>query len=271
MIAIPDHNSPTEGDRVAIMSRLGMVLFLASEAMFFLALISSFLVLRSAQPLLFVTHAHELGHAEAVVATAASVLAGLAAVIAQKCFASRVTVAKFLLGFSLLCSLLFVACIAFEWRQLLTHHTIVVRAPRQSPAGPLRLMVVDGKIQSRVDHVRYLRGWVAAAASGIDPFQTVAANVVKTNGSLSTDGQAVNDADLVFDITYGPWKSTFFAWFFLVTGVHAIHVVCGCAALAVWFVRTSKRGTRKVAPAATVAFIGFCTLAWLAVLPLLFL
>jgi hypothetical protein len=73
------------------------------------------------------------------------------------------------------------------------------------------------------------------------------------------------------DVIYGPWKNIFYSCYFILTGVHALHVVGGMIPITILLVQ-SLRG--RILPANT-EYVGlywhFVDLVWIFLFPLLYL
>ena len=183
--------------------RLGMWLFLASEAMFFTGLLGGFVVLLSAVGQRPLFHASAAVLSKPVgVAQLALLAAGSAAVVAQ----------------------IYLAVQAVEYRQLARHHTVAARAGDD-------LALYDGTT-TRTPAGLSVAGVRGRLPEGYDVHQTTPAGLA--GGQAGTF--AVAEKDLLQDATYGPARNNFFASYYLLTVVHGLHVVGGLAAT-LWLLR----------------------------------
>ena len=81
----------------------------------------------------------------------------------------------------------------------------------------------------------------------------------------------IKKSDVGTDVNYGPWKNLFFACYFTLTGVHALHVIGGIIPLTILLIQ-SARG--KLFPAHTEntgLYWHFVDLVWIFLFPLLYL
>src|SRR6059036_2558643 len=134
------HGDPTPPGKVAIW------LFLASEVMFFIGLLATYIIFRSGSPRIFAEHAAALNKALAGTNTLVLIFSSLTMALAVD--ASQ----KGLRGRTIVCLLLTIACACgfmgikyVEYKNKLTHHTVVAREGKKT-------YVYDGhKIASTAD------------------------------------------------------------------------------------------------------------------------
>jgi cytochrome c oxidase subunit 3 len=263
------HGDPTPPGKVAIW------LFLASEIMFFIGVLGSYIVLRSGAPALFSKHAEALSKTLAGINTLVLILSSVTMYIAvesaQKMLRGRTIAA---LSATILCAFTFMVIKYFEYEAKFTHHTIVVR---ESPNDP-KVYVLDGHVHGHGAE-RTLTGYRAAVPesgfninlvsesdvhhwaakeAGVDP-RDLKPKEYPINGIVSQD------------ITYGPWKNIFYASYFTTTGIHGAHVLGGIIALGLLLAH-AIRG--KLLPPHT-EYVGlywhFVDLVWIFLFPLLYL
>ena len=261
------HGDPTPPGKVAIW------LFLASEIMFFIGILGSYIVIRSGWPHLFEqmgrTLNKTLAGANTLILIFSSLTMALAVDAAQKGNRSRTW--KFLWA-TFLCAGAFMVIKYFEYTDKFHHYTMVVNEGGQ-------LYVYDGHwtpgdkeithaVRARVpDNVPFEIGFVGphwieeqAKAQGLaGSGEKVEHKNYPINGVIS---QAVN---------YGPWKNLFFASYFAATGVHGLHIIGGMIPLAILAIQ-AMRG--RILPAHT-EYIGlywhFVDLVWIFLFPLMYL
>jgi cytochrome c oxidase subunit 3 len=269
------HGDPLPPGKVAIW------LFLASEIMFFIGVLGSYIVLRSGSPALFSLHAEALSKPLAglntVILIFSSVTMYIAVESAQSGKRGRLILT---LAATILCGIGFMSIKAVEYTTKFMHHTIVPTiATGEEP------VVYDGHVHEH-DGKRILNGYKAATAS-IPGFNInlVSEEDVKRAAALAAgmhseeeiekypaqDFEVPAAAEAAQDISYGPWKNVFYASYFTTTGVHAAHVIGGLIALSILLVHV-LRG--KVLPAHT-EYVGlywhFVDLVWIFLFPLLYL
>jgi cytochrome c oxidase subunit 3 len=303
------HGDPTPPGKVAIW------LFLASEIMFFIAILATYIIFRSGAPRLFAEHAMILNKLLAGINTlvliGSSLTMALAVDAAQK--NNRPKVSLFLV-ITILCACGFMVIKYFEYKEKLTHHTVVATEidPATKKATPY---VYDGHLVSKDDKQLVLHGirarveqsenepfnihWMsgysieqlakkqAGGAASATPHESggehAATQAVEASasheGAASHEAHAgghgqeyiIDRARVSQDITYGPWKNTFFASYFTLTGIHGIHVLGGIIALTILLLQ-SFRG-KIFAP--HTEYVGlywhFVDLVWIFLFPLLYL
>ena len=263
---VTSHGDPTPPGKVAIW------LFLASEVMFFIGLLATYIIFRSGNAKLFGDHAMALDKRLAGINTLvlifSSLTMALAVDAAQKGNRSR-TIAC--LALTVLCAFGFMGIKYTEYRGKLTHHSIVAK----SEDGKLTY-IYDGHIHERDSKEIKIEGYRGIVEPG--PFdihwmsQHQVAELAKKNGEGEEEKEyTIPTAHIAQDITYGPWKNTFYACYFITTGVHGLHVVGGIVAL-VLLLGHAVRG--KLLPPHT-EYVGlywhFVDLVWIFLFPLLYL
>lgn len=268
---VVSHGDPTPPGRVAIW------LFLASEVMFFIAILGTYIVLRSAAPALFSKHAAALNKWLAGVNTIVLILSSVTMYIAvdsaQKNRRNAVIGALFA---TFLCACTFMVIKYFEYTAKFEHHTIV---GRESLGGPF--YVYDGHVHEHDGHktlIGYRSATLLAAEKRFninlvaesDIHHAAAEEAGKTPGQFRPQEYRY-PGFVAQDINYGPWKNNFYAAYFTATGVHGCHVVGGMIPIA-FLIIFAIRG--KVLPAHT-EYVGlywhFVDLVWIFLFPLLYL
>ncbi|HYO10623.1 MAG TPA: cytochrome c oxidase subunit 3 [Tepidisphaeraceae bacterium] len=289
---VTSHGDPTPPGKVAIW------LFLASEIMFFIGLLATYLIFRSGSPGIFAEHAAALSKTLAGVNTLvlifSSLTMALAVDAAQRADLKRL---RLCLAVTLLCAFGFMGIKYVEYKDKLTHHTIVARG------ADGKLYVYDGHKHAVKDGVIEFEGYRALVEPG--PFnvhwmsqgqvkrlaeqQAKAAGATADASGDSAKLAAASDAhassaggageghhsipvaSVSQDLTYGPWKNIFYASYFITTGVHGLHVLGGIIALALLLAH-ALRG-KVLAP--HTEYIGlywhFVDLVWIFLFPLLYL
>lgn len=266
------HGDPTPPGKIAIW------LFLASEIMFFIGVLGSYIVLRSGSPALFSKHAAALSKGLAGVNTLVLILSSVTMYIAVESAHKgdrNKTIAC--LAATILCAFGFLGIKYMEYEAKFTHHTIVGSEGGDSPKyiydGHIHWH--DGKAQFKGYRVDY------SAIPGFN-INLVAEHDVHL-ASAKAAGIAPDKADehkpseyplptvIAHDITYGPWKNIFYASYFSTTGIHGAHVIGGIVALVLLLAHT-MRG-KILAP--HIEYVGlywhFVDLVWIFLFPLLYL
>jgi len=296
------HGDPTPPGKV------GIWLFLASEIMFFVAILGSYVILRGGSHDLFAQHALALSKTAATINTLVLIFSSLTMALsvdaAQKGNKKRMVQCLFL---TLVCAFTFMAIKAYEYTNKAHHRTIVAtdssagvfvydgHVRHQYPTGDKSLMgllatckgfLIDKFVffvpdeESNGDIV--LEGYrvplekYAGKSTGFD-IHLVSEHSVEE--ALTTQGGSapkpeefhIRAADIGTQITYGPWKNIFYACYFTLTGVHGLHVLCGIIPLTFLLLQ----GLRGKIFAQHIEYVGlywhFVDLVWIFLFPLLYL
>jgi cytochrome c oxidase subunit 3 len=289
------HGDPTPPGKV------GIWLFLASEVMFFIGLLATYIIFRSGSAKIFAEHAAALNKGLAGTNTLVLIFSSLTMALAvdasQKGNRSR-TVACLLL--TVLCAFGFMTIKYVEYSTKLTHHTVVAK-----DAADGKTYVYDGHVHERLADGFKLVGhrmvmpadgpfdihWMSeaqvekmAAAEGAEAGEPHPAAEAHRGDALERKPEhataaehghgneyIIKTADISQDITYGPWKNVFYACYFTLTGVHGLHVLGGIVALGL-LLGHALRG--RLLPAHT-EYVGlywhFVDLVWIFLFPLLYL
>jgi heme/copper-type cytochrome/quinol oxidase subunit 3 len=192
---------------------LGMWLFLASEAMFFVAMLGGFVVLESTgqQHAMFVKSSQMLS---------GWILIGSIVMLALSSLALSQHRSS-LPWISVLMGIVFILLLAGQWLLLLEHHTCVARLEGHA-------VVLDGS-ESTDGNTLVVNARKSELADGFDIHSTTASDFVGQR-QFST----VKDQDVLQDSDYGPSRNNFFASYFLMSAAHGVHLIAGLAAL-LWF------------------------------------
>jgi cytochrome c oxidase subunit III len=274
------HGDPTPPGKVAIW------MFLASEIMFFIAILATYIILRSGEPELFKKFASVLSKPLAATNTLVLIFSSLTMALAvdasQKNNRQKTILCLFL---TLLCASGFMVIKSIEYANKWNHHTIVYRDSSSESAfsvadghfdadkSDAANIVLHGMKMAVPTHGQFdihlvgeediEKGIVTANANGME---TPRAAKQATEEEISIPRTAIAQ-----DINYMPWKNLFFACYFTLTGIHGVHVLGGMVALLILLVQ-AVRG--RLLPAHT-EYIGlywhFVDLVWIFLFPLLYL
>ena len=265
---VVSHGDPTAPGKIAIW------MFLASEIMFFIAILGTYIVLRSGSPELFSRHAAILSKVLAGTNTIVLILSSVTMYIAVDA-AHKGDRKKVIVGLliTFLCACAFMGIKAKEYSDKFYHATIVARMSEGQP-----LQVLDGHIHMH-DGRRTITGYQAAVPKNFNinliAEGDVHALAAKEKGIENLEELKPQEIEVpekvAQEITYGPWKNIFFACYFTLTGVHGVHVLGGMIPIAILMVH-ALRG--RLLPAHT-EYIGlywhFVDLVWIFLFPLLYL
>ncbi|MBM3879636.1 MAG: heme-copper oxidase subunit III [Verrucomicrobia bacterium] len=246
-------------------AKVGIWLFLASEVMLFGALFSSYILLRvgaEAWPhgLLSVP----IGTFNTVVLITSSITVVLAWASLKLGDLSRF---KLYQGCTVLLALTFVAVKSFEYRDKFTHYYVRLQDGTELnghlAGNPLNWTAANLADTNRVGasitfHPDAAGGEGEGAHGGhAEPIELTAANVAKLE-------------------SWGPWRSTYLAIYFTLTGLHALHVIGGALVIAYLWGPGSRmwrsdpeRFTNRVEVCGL--FWHFVDLVWIFLFPVLYL
>jgi cytochrome c oxidase subunit III len=259
------HGDPTPPGKVAIW------LFLASEVMFFIGLLATYIIFRSGNAKLFGEHAlaldKKLAGINTLVLIFSSLTMALAVDAAQKGNKSR-TIAC--LTLTVLCAFGFMGIKYTEYRGKLTHHSIVAK----SEDGKITY-IYDGHIAERESKEIKLEGYRGIVEPGPFDIHWMSQNQVKQLAAKAGEGEekeyTIPTASISQDITYGPWKNTFYACYFVTTGVHGLHVVGGIVALSLLLAHAIRGNIFPPHTEYVGLYWHFVDLVWIFLFPLLYL
>ncbi len=265
------NNTPANDSAVPSAGKLGIWLFLASEVMFFMGILGSYVVLRSSQHDLFARHAEGLSKPLAGLNTLILIFSSLTMAISVEA-AQKGDQKKLVRGLlvTLLCAGGFLGVKSIEYLNKFHHHTIVARE------ADGRVFVYDGHEQGHDAETITLSGARSKLLPGV-PFDIhlVSENDVMAAGEEGKPNEeakyTISRSSIVQDVRYGPGKNMFYACYFTLTALHGIHVVGGMIAIFFLLVQ-SMRG--KVFPAHTEhvgLYWHFVDLVWIFLFPLLYL
>ena len=277
------HGDPTPPGKV------GIWLFLASEVMFFLAILGSYVVLRSAYHEQFAKDALALSKLLAGINTVVLILSSLTMALsveaAQK---QNVTRLRACLALTFACGAVFLGIKWIEYREKWDHYAIVAKDPSAavSSGQPPPVFVYDGQVESKTDaHGRptiELTGYralisdLSTGRSTFDIHRVTQYDVIHAGRARNVAADKprvfeIDPADVNTRLNYGPWKDLFFSSYFTLTGIHALHVIGGMIALSILLAQALRR---RLFPAHT-EYVGiywhFVDLVWIFLFPLLYL
>jgi cytochrome c oxidase subunit 3 len=282
------HGDPTPPGKVAIW------LFLASEVMFFIAILGSYIILRSGSAELFAKFAAVLSKPLAGLNTLVLIFSSLTMALsvdaAQKHNRSRLIVCLLL---TFLCASGFMIIKSIEYHDKWKHHTIVYRESTSADPKLAKLWVIDGHVSYRDDKELKIHGArMPMPTHGTFDIHLIGEADIKAGGVAEIEGgppaahaagqetehQEKHEPEYTIplsaisqDINYLPWKNVFFASYFTLTGVHGIHVLAGMVPI---FLLLAQAVRGKIYAPAT-EYVGlywhFVDLVWIFLFPLLYL
>jgi cytochrome c oxidase subunit 3 len=271
---IPEEHAPDpvigHGDPTAP-GKIGIWLFLASEIMFFIGILGSYIILRSGSPHLFAEHAAVLSKiaagANTLVLIFSSFTMALSVDAAQKGDRGRVTICLLL---TLLCAASFMGIKYYEYTDKLGrpfthmegHQTLVYNEGKNAWA-------YDGHVHGKGDEIE-VEGVRVPVPEGFDIHNASEHAMAQAPGA-EKGVWTLARKNVGAAVTYGPWKNIFFSCYFALTGIHGIHVLGGMVPITILLLQ-SLRG--KVFPAQTEytgLYWHFVDLVWIFLFPLMYL
>lgn len=254
-------------------AKVGIWLFLASEVMLFGGFFSSYILLRigaveGAWPtgLLNVP----IGTFNTLVLILSSVTVVLAwSALKLKDFGKY----KFYQAITIICALVFVGVKSFEYRDKFTHYDVI-----QNDG-----MRVDGHLVEKTDEYIVLShplSYPAEKGIGYRPI-ALAEQAKEEAAHAAEDGHGAHNvtiqmADVKKMTNWGPWANTYFAIYFTMTALHALHVIGGALVIAyLWgpgakmWKTDPERYTNRIEVSGL--FWHFVDLVWIFLFPVLYL
>lgn len=248
-------------------AKLGIWLFLASEIMLFGAFFSSYILLRvGAEP---GTWPHgvlnvPMGTINTLVLICSSVTVVLAWAALKMNQFERYRIYQ---AITIVCALIFMVIKSFEYRDKFIHYYVRLNDGTEMnghiEGNPWFLTLAKLKEQEKTEFVFHPdapKNKDKDAAHAGDHHETLTIKV----------------ADVSKLESWGPWHSTFFAIYFTMTGLHALHVVGGAAVIfAIWgpgrkmWKTDPERYTNRVEVSGL--FWHFVDLVWIFLFPVLYL
>ena len=265
-------------------AKVGIWLFLASEVMLFGALFSSYVLLRVGADkwphgLLNIP----IGTFNTAVLITSSVTVVMAWVSLKLRQYSRF---KFFMAATILCALAFVGIKSVEYKAKFNHYAITL-ADGRSMDGHIKgdpLFWSLKKLQAgKVEAIEFAadeNGQATAPAARHDVAAVAKVEAAAAHGEPHAAGEhhfeTIKVADLKYLSAYVPSHHPYFAIYFALTGLHALHVIAGAIVMGYLFVfggimwkSDPERMTNRVEVAGL--FWHFVDLVWIFLFPVLYL
>jgi cytochrome c oxidase subunit 3 len=280
---VVSHGDPTAPGKVAIW------MFLASEVMFFIAILGTYIVLRAGAPHLFSEHAAALSKpwagANTLVLIFSSLTMALAVDAAQKHNRNRVIL---FLSLTFLCALGFMCIKGIEYQSKVAifgpknvHHTIIARDADgkdwcydgHAVEADTKSITLEGFRMPLTDKDTMFNAHLVSEAYIAQHPEGVAGKELSEHDAEQRKHEEfkIPTASINTDLQYGPWKNIFYSCYFTLTGIHGLHVVGGMVPIGFLLIQ-ALRG--KIFAAHT-EYVGlywhFVDLVWIFLFPLLYL
>lgn len=282
-------------------SKVGIWLFLASEVMLFGAFFSSYILLRvGAEEGSWPTELLDvpIGTFNTIVLILSSVTVVLAWSALKL---NKFNQYKFFQAITILCALIFIIVKSFEYRDKFTHYDIILKDGTRVD-GHLVEMEIEREIEKpdKVDLVypvkspseKGIQGYIVLShpvsypkekrnQGRLDAVEAVKKQekTAKEQGNYAgehEDQLTISLKDIVWMTNWGPWANTYFAIYFTMTALHALHVIGGALVIA-WLwgpgARMWKTDPERYINRVEVSglFWHFVDLVWIFLFPVLYL
>ena len=242
-------------------AKVGIWLFLASEVMLFGALFSSYILLRIGAPpgtwpraLLNIP----IGFANTLVLITSSITVVLAWASLKVGNFGRFRIFQ---ACTILFALTFVGIKSFEYHDKFTHYDVIMKNGKTA----------DGHLAEKAPN-----GDVVLHHAVIYPTEMGVAARQHHEFTQHQDELKINASEIVKMDNWGPWHSTYFAIYFTLTGLHALHVIAGGLVIfAIWgplakqWKTDPERYTNRIEVSGL--FWHFVDLVWIFLFPILYL
>src|SRR5688572_3661538 len=254
--------------------KIGIWLFLASEIMFFIGILGTYIILRSGAPEMFAAHAHVLSKTAAGINTlvliGSSLTVALAVDAAQKGNRSR-TIA--MLAATIVCAFGFLVIKYIEYTDKLGdpfghsfgHQTLVHTEGKDS-------YVYDGHVHPHGDNEIEVKGYrMLVPELGLN-LHTISEHEIKlASGQKEAQSWTLDKKGLGSSLLYSPKKNIFFACYYALTGVHGVHVVGGIIPMVILLIHALRGKILAHHIEYTGLYWHFVDLVWIFLFPLLYL
>jgi cytochrome c oxidase subunit 3 len=249
-------------------AKLGVWLFLASEVMLFGALFSAYILLRVGASEGAWPHGWlnvPIGTVNTIVLITSSITTVMAW---AACKMNEYGKFKFFHAITILCALTFVGIKSFEYRDKFMHYEIRL-ADGKIADGHLVEKSADFDLAKKTGTVT-IRGHTVEKAEELADLNRPEAHHVKHEEIKIAAAQITKMGN------YGPAHNTYTAIYFTLTGLHALHVICGAAVIGFLWGPGSKmwhtdheRFTNRIEISGL--FWHFVDLVWIFLFPVLYL
>jgi cytochrome c oxidase subunit III len=266
---VVSHGDPTRPGKI------GIWLFLASEIMFFIGILGTYIILRSGSPEMFASHAHVLSKPLAGVNTLVLILSSLTVALAVDAAAKgdrKRTV--MMLGITLACAFGFLVIKYMEYTDKLGdpfghsygHQTLIHTENKQS-------FVYDGHVHPAGDGKVEVTGYRFALPPGQGVnLHTISEHELKQmSGQQKAESWTLNTNNIGSAVRYGPRKNIFFACYYALTGVHGLHVIGGIIPITILLLQAMRGKILPFHIEYTGLYWHFVDLVWIFLFPLLYL
>ena len=274
---VPEEHAPdpvvSHGDPT-MPGKIGIWLFLASEIMFFIGILGTYIILRSGAPEMFASHAKVLNKTAAGINTLVLILSSLTVALAvdaaQRGLRSRTAA---MLGITLACAVTFLGIKYIEYSDKLGtlsghslgHQTLVHTEGKQS-------FVYDGHVHPEgADQIKITGYRMPAPEIGLNLHAISEHDIKDRSGQKEEETWTLDKKGIGSAVRYGPQKNLFFSCYYATTGVHALHVIGGLIPIGILCVQALRGKVLPYHIEYTGLYWHFVDLVWIFLFPLLYL
>jgi cytochrome c oxidase subunit 3 len=248
-------------------AKAGIWLFLASEVMLFGALFSAYILLRVGAPEGFWPHGWlnvPIGTANTLVLITSSITTVMAW---AACKTNEYGRFKFFHACTILLAMTFVGIKSYEYHDKFMHYEIVLKDGKIADGH-----MVENKLKQ--EGAAY-SGYVVIKGHTVEDrkelYDLSMHKPVQAHEEIKIEGAQIAKLQ-----NYGPWHNTYLAIYFTLTGLHALHVICGAVVIGFLWGPGSKmwntdheRFTNRIEISGL--FWHFVDLVWIFLFPVLYL
>jgi cytochrome c oxidase subunit 3 len=266
--ADPYPRDPTPPGKVAI------YLFLASEVMFFIGLLGTYIVLRYGAPKLFADQqaalSKPLGGINTIILIASSLTMTMAIRAARDARRKRAIIGLIL---TLLCAATFLGIKAVEYNNKYHHYTVVAF---EGSGENRKAYAYDGRVEVQDANEMTLVGYrVLVNGPSFDVHRISEREMQRLVGNgQGTPAPAtyhIEQADISQALWYGPWKNNFFACYYVLTATHAVHILGGMIAMLILLAQAARGRVLRAATEYTGLYWYLVDAVWIFIFVLLYL
>ena len=281
---VPEEHAPDpvigHGDPTAP-GKIGIWLFLASEIMFFMGILGSYIVLRSGSPAVFAEHAEGLNRWAAALNTVVLISSSLTMALAvDAAYKGNRRRATWCLLITLLCAAAFMVVKYYEYSSKLHHLTVVATIPEELNGKKTKTTyVLDGHLHEHDGKKEFVGYRAPLTAAEFDIHRVSEKWVREANAAWAREAGRPPGVETI-DLTraainaqenYGPWRNIFYSCYYALTGVHGLHVVGGIIAIGILLAQSARGRLFPAHTEYTGLYWHFVDLVWIFLFPLLYL
>lgn len=251
--------------------RIGIWLFIASDVMLFVGILGSYVLFRAADPSLFSGQSIALNKIVGGICTLVLIVSSFTmamCVQAARRQKRRRTISC--LSLTLVLGCIFLGLQTAQYSNKFSHYTVIAR----NPDG--RAYVYDGHAKQSSGAIQ-LTGFAAPMPANntwdihLLTAQQAKSAAERAGASSLPASYRIPTSSIIQEINDGPWKNLFFACYFVLTGMHALHLLGGIIVLSLLLILAVRGRVPAAAIEYTGAYWHFVTAVWIFLYVLLYL